>query len=263
MKIENSVILITGGASGLGENMALYFYNQKAIVYICDLNFEKGKKIEVGTDGGIKFIKCDVTSEKEVENMIAQIEKEQERLDVLINSAGVLWTEGTACDTQTHSLAGFEKCFRINTLGAFNVSKQAAKLMAKNYVKNKKDYTNEESFDNGCIIFISSASGIEGRAGKLAYSMSKAALIGMTLPMARDLGKYKIRVNTIAPLMIETPMNTSFRDTSEGKKLKDCIPLKKFGKSYHVSDLIEMIIKNDFMNAEVIRIDGGGRIPHF
>ena len=99
--------------------------------------------------------------------------------------------------------------------------------------------------------------------GKLAYSMSKAALIGMTLPMARDLGKWRIRVNTIAPLMIETPMTADWKFSEVGKKLMDCIPLKRFGKTRHVSEVVELLIKNDYMNGETIRIDGGGRLGHF
>jgi NAD(P)-dependent dehydrogenase (short-subunit alcohol dehydrogenase family) len=260
MKIDQSVILITGGASGLGENIAKYFSKLNAIIYICDLNIEGGKKIEQESDNKIKFIYCDVTNEEQVIEMITRIKNESGRLDVLINSAGILITEDTI-DSQglTHSMKSFEKVWKINTYGAFNVSKHASKLMIQNCEKNK----DVNDSDNGLIVFISSVSGIEGRAGKLAYSMSKAALIGMTLPLARDLGKWKIRVNTIAPLMIETPMIADWKDSETGKKLMDCIPLKKFGKPFNVSNLIEMLIINDFMNGEVVRIDGGGRLGHF
>jgi len=253
MKIENSVILITGGASGLGEHMAHYFSNLGGTVYICDLDDKKGKKISEDSGNKIKFIKCDVTDEESVKKMIEQIKQEAGKLQVLINSAGILWTEDTVSLKDTHSLSSFKRVWKVNTYGAFNVSKHAAKLMT----------LNEYSDDRGCIVFVSSVSGIEGRAGKLAYSMSKAALIGMTLPMARDLGKWKIRVNTVAPLMIETPMIASWKDSDTGKKLLECIPLNRFGKPQNVSGLIEEIIKNDFMNAEVIRIDGGGRLGHF
>jgi 3-hydroxyacyl-CoA dehydrogenase / 3-hydroxy-2-methylbutyryl-CoA dehydrogenase len=259
MKIEQSVILITGGASGLGENMAIYLAEKGADIFICDLAEDKGKKIEEESGGKIKFIKCDVTDEKNVEDMITNIKNKAGRLDALINSAGILYTEETANETKTHSLAAFEKVWRVNTYGAFNVSKHAAKLMIENASKNKE----LENPDNGCIIFVSSVSGIEGRMGKIAYSMSKAALIGMTLPMARDLGQWKIRVNTIAPLMIETPMIADWKNSDTGQKLMECIPLKKFGKPQNVSELIEFLIKNDFMNGETIRIDGGGRLGHF
>lgn len=260
MRLENCVVLVTGGASGLGENMARYFMDKGAVVWICDLAEEKGEKIEEETKKKIRFIKCDVTNEEQVKSMMFIIKKENGRLDVLVNSAGILSTEDTINEKgETHSLQSFEKVFKINTLGAFNVSKHAAKLMVENAERNKK----ETNPDNGLIIFISSVSGIEGRKGKLAYSMSKAALIGMTLPLARDLGKWKIRVNTIAPLMIETPMIADWKESETGKKLMECIPLKKFGKPINVSKLIEMLIKNDFMNGETIRIDGGGRLGHF
>lgn len=255
MKIEGSVILITGGASGLGENLAIHFAAKGAIVYICDLAEGKGKQIEKEFKKKIRFIKCDVTNEEQVKGMLEIIEKESSRLDIVVNSAGILHTEDTANENTTHSMLMFEKVWKVNTYGAFLVSKYAAKLMIKNADINKDC--------NGNIILFSSVSGIEGRAGKIAYSMSKAALIGMTLPMARDLGKWKIRVNTIAPLMIVTPMNDSWKDSEVGKKLMDCIPLKRFGRTSEVSELVDFIIRCDFMNGEIIRIDGGGRLGHF
>ena len=253
MKIENSVILITGGASGIGENIAKYFLEQKAIVYICDMNVEKGKKIE--SEFKIRFIKCDITNEDEVKNMIETIKNEKGRLDVLINSAGIVWAEVISSEKGTHSSSNFEKIFKVNAFGTFLVSKYASMLMCQN--------ADSKSECNGVIIMISSVAGIEGQKGQTAYSGSKGAIIGMTLPMSRDLGKYKIRVNTIAPGMIETPMTEGFRETKVGKMILDSTPLKTFGKPINISLTSEYIIKNDFVNGTVIRVDGGVRFPHF
>jgi 3-hydroxyacyl-CoA dehydrogenase len=255
MKIENSVILITGGASGIGENIALYFYENKAIVYICDMNAEKGNKLEEDTRKKIRFIKCDITNEEQVKSMIDTIKKEQGRLDVVINSAGIVWAEVIASEKTSHKPDNFERVMKVNAFGSFMVSKYAAQLMCEK-ADNKAEC-------NGVIIMISSVAGIEGQKGQTAYSGSKGAIIGMTLPMSRDLGKYKIRVNTIAPGMIETPMTAGFRDTKVGKMILDATPLKTFGKPLNISLTSEFIIKNDFVNGTVIRVDGGVRFPHF
>lgn len=253
MKIKNSIILITGGASGLGENMARYFDENGAIVYICDLDEKKGHRIAEETN--IRFIKCDVTNEENVKKMIETIVKEQGRIDALVNSAGIFHQELTATENGSHSMKDFERIWRVNTYGTLCVTKHAAKVMIDNADKNNEC--------NGVIIFISSLAAIEGRSGTIAYSGSKASLIGMTLPMARDLGKYKIRVNTMAPVFIETPMISDLKSTEIGKKIIESIPLKTTGKPKHVTELAEFLIKCDFMNGEVVRIDGGCRLPHF
>lgn len=254
MKIEGSIILITGGAAGIGENLAKYLLERGGVIYISDIDEEKGKKVE-RENKGIKFIKCDVTDEESVKNMISLIKKEKGRLDALVNSAGIFWQELTVNENQTHCMKAFEKIWRVNTYGAFCVTKHAAQLM----IQNAKE-TND---CNGNIIFVSSLAAIEGRAGTIAYSASKSALIGMTLPMARELGKYKIRVNTIAPVFIETAMIANLKSTEIGKRIIESVPLKTTGKPIHCSQLIEFLINCDFMNGEIVRIDGGCRLPHF
>jgi NAD(P)-dependent dehydrogenase (short-subunit alcohol dehydrogenase family) len=255
MKIEGSVVLVTGGASGIGECIALYYMEKGGIVYICDLQEEKGKNLEKSTNNKIKFIKCDITNEESVKSMVEQIKSEQGRLDILINSAGIVWAELFATEKSSHSKEGFEKTIKVNTLGSFLCSKYAAKVMIENFDTTKDC--------NGVIIFIASIAGIEGQRGQTAYAASKGSLLGMTLPMARDLGKFKIRVNSVAPGIIETPMTEGMRGNKVGKIIIDATPLKVLGKPIHVCQTTEFIVTCDFVNGSTVRVDGGVRLPHF
>lgn len=257
MKIEGAVVLITGGASGIGENMAHYYSERKAIVYICDLQEVRGNKIQSDSNSKIKFIKCDIASEENVKSMFEIIKSEQGRIDILINSAGIIWGELIASEKNTHNKDNFEKVMKINTYGSFLVSKHAAKLMIE------KNTSNKESACNGNIIFIASIAGYEGQRGQTAYSASKAALIGMTLPMARDLGRYRIRVNSIAPGIIQTPMAEGIGAPKILKTILDATPIRAIGQPVHISQASEFIVTCDFVNGTTLRVDGGCRLPNF
>ena len=254
MKIEGSIVLVTGGASGIGYSIAKWFVDLKAFVFICDLNEDKGKEVEAECKGNLKFIKCNITSEEEVKKMIETIKNEKGRLDTVVNSAGVAWPELIASTKGVHKSDSFKRVFDINVFGTFLVSKYAAKLM----IETKQDVE-----CNGNIIMIASVAGIEGQRGQLSYAGSKAAVIGMTLPMARDLGKFKIRVNTIAPGIILTPMTQGIIETGPMKSIVSQTPLSTTGKPNHISETVEYIVKNDFLNGTVIRVDGGVRFPQF
>jgi len=255
MKIENSVILVTGGTSGIGECIARCFMKKGGLVYVCGSNEEKGRTFEKSTNSIIKFIKCDITNEESVFDMIEKIKIEQGKLDILINSAGMFLVELMATEKSSHSKDTFEKIIKTNVVGSFLVSKYASKLMIQNF-DSKKDC-------NGIVIFIGSIVAFEGQKGQTAYSASKGALVGMTLPMARDLGKYKIRVNTIAPGVIETPMNKGVRYSKLGKIIMDATPLRTLGEPFNVCQTAKYIVTNDFVNGSVIRVDGGIRLHHF
>lgn len=255
MKIEGSVILITGGASGIGLGIAKWLIEKKAYVFICDLQEEKGKELESEFSGNLTFIKCDITKEDSVKEMFEVIKNKKGKLDSVVNSAGIAYPELLATTKSIHKTDTFKRIFEINTFGTFLVSKYAAKLMIDNS-DSKKDC-------NGNIIMISSVAGIEGQRGQTGYSGSKGAIIGMTLPMARDLGKFKIRVNTIAPGIIVTPMTENILETGPMKSIMAQTPLGTVGKPEHISETVEYIIKNDFLNGAVIRVDGGVRFPQF
>ena len=123
--------------------------------------------------------------------------------------------------------------------------------------------SSQDSECNGNIIHIASIAGYEAQRGQISYGMSKAALIAMTLPMARDLGKYKIRVNSISPGIIDTPMSQGFKGSELGQRIIDNTPLRTIGNPINIAKLVELILLNHFINGEVIRIDGGVRVPQF
>lgn len=247
-KIEN-VILVTGGSSGIGLEISKYFIeNTSNFVFMSDISTFNG--IEGNKNKNYEFIKCDVTDENQVIEMFNVIEKSGLKLNTIINSAGVSYAELIATNDKIHDSNMFKKVFEINTFGTFLISKYAAKLM----IKNKTE---------GNIIMISSVAGIEGQKGQTAYSSSKGAIIGMTLPMARDLGKSKIRVNTIAPGLINTPMTSNLMESKPMKSIINQTPLNKTGSPKDIALTVEYIMKNEFVNGTVIRVDGGVRMPYF
>jgi 3-hydroxyacyl-CoA dehydrogenase/3-hydroxy-2-methylbutyryl-CoA dehydrogenase len=241
MRLENSIVLITGGSSGIGLNIATYLKEKGAIVYVCDLHDNPKESLP----NGIVYIKCDVSNEDEVKAMIERIKQEQGRLDILVNNAGIGWGEHMYRTSKLHSTDSFTKVWKVNTLGVFLVSKHAVKLMIENVDKNKEC--------NGVIILISSVSGIDSPSGSIAYASSKAGVIGMTTPFAREMFKYKIRVNTIAPGFIQTPMYESIESLPFGNREMQKKVL--VGKPIHISQTCEYIINCDYVNGTVIRVD--------
>lgn len=249
-KKYKNVILVTGGASGIGLEISKFFINQSNdnFVFISDISSLKEDK--EFKNSNYCFIKCDVTDENQVVNLLQTIEKSDLKLDTVVNSAGVAYAEVIATNEKLHDSKMFMKVFEINTFGTFLISKYSAKLM----IKNKTE---------GNIIMISSLAGIEGQKGQTAYSSSKGAIIGMTLPMARDLGRYKIRVNTIAPGLINTPMISNMLESKPIKSLINQTPLNKAGSPIDIALTVEYLMKNEFVNGTVIRVDGGVRMHYF
>ncbi len=240
MKIENSVIIITGGASGIGESMAITFSKQNAKVYICDI--QQNKKL---TDNySIKFIKCDVSNESEVKSMIDQVFTECGRVDIVINNAAIGGGHSPEKNL-SDSINNFHSIYKVNMLGVFLVSKYAAQKMIKTHDPDKKC--------NGVIIMLSSVFGLQGVNPWVSYSGSKGALLGMMMPMARDLGKYKIRVNCICPGYVPTPMVQDLPT----KHVVKIVPLKRGAETYEIAQAAESLIVNDYINAAYIKVDGG------
>jgi NAD(P)-dependent dehydrogenase (short-subunit alcohol dehydrogenase family) len=235
MKIENSVFLITGGCAGIGEELAKYFHEKGGIVYICDIK-EPNSSLKK-----IKYIKCDVTNEEEVKNVIQVIKEEQGRLEVVINNAGIAMAEFIINKGKLHRTDKFVNAWKVNTLGTFLVCKYATALMTENVEKHKEC--------NGVIINIASVAGIDSPSSMVAYGSSKAAVIGMTLPMARDLKRFKIRVVSVAPGFIDTQM---FAMVKEFRKETDAIVA---GKPIHICQTCDYIISCDYINGTTIRVD--------
>ena len=264
MRIEGAIALVTGGASGIGLEIVKNLLSKGAIVYFCDVNQIKGRDVENELNKELyekkslnysSFVECDISVEEQVKSMIEIIKKKEKRIDIVINNAAIGLGQVFATKKSMFKSSDFKRLLEVNTYGAFYVSKYSAKLMIDNYNINKKEEC------TGNIIFISSVSSVEGMIAQSGYSASKAALNGMVLPMARDLGKYKIRVNAILPGVIKTPFISE--EDSFVKSIIKSTPLNTIGSGESIAQAVEMIIKVDFINGENIRVDGGARFPMF
>ena len=199
MKLEGKVAIVTGGSAGLGEACVRLLHSYNCRIVIADLNIELGQKLAKELSPNVHFIETDVSKESSIQAMISQTISLFSSIHIVINSAGVAWAEFTASQTKVHGSELFLNIIKINVLGTFNVCKYAAQQMIK------QDFI-AETKEKGVLINISSIAGFEGQKGNVAYAASKHAVNAMTLPMARDLGKYGIRVMTVAPGIFETSM---------------------------------------------------------
>lgn len=254
MDLANSSAIVTGGGSGLGEACARRLAQLGAKVVVVDLNEEKGRAV-AGDIGG-KFIKADVSNTEQVQAAVdAAIALAP--LRALVNGAGI----GSAGRTVDRSgnpfdLATFEMVLRVNLIGTFNCIRLAAAAMSK-----------QEALDadgqRGAIVNMASVAAFDGQIGQCAYSASKGGVVGMTLPIARDLAASGVRVNTVAPGLFNTPIYGE-GEASEAFKAhlgQSVLFPKRLGYAAELASLVGELITNDYMNGEVIRADGGIRMP--
>jgi NAD(P)-dependent dehydrogenase (short-subunit alcohol dehydrogenase family) len=255
MEISGASAIVTGGASGLGEATARLLAERGAKVVVADLQDDKGEGVAKEVDGS--FVHTDVTAEQDV---IAAIEaaKGLGPFRVLINCAGIGWPQRTIGKdgeySSAHSLDIFTKVVTINLIGTFNCIRLAATKMS----------LNEPDADGarGAIVNTSSVAGEDGQIGQAAYSSSKGGVIGMTLPVARDLAVVGIRVNTILPGLIDTPIYGAGEgsDAFKSKLAQDVLFPHRLGKSSEFATLAVELLSNSYMNAESIRLDAGIRM---
>ena len=250
MNLQNKVVVITGGASGLGRATAEYMVREKsAKVALLDLNEEAGSVAvsELGKDKAI-FCQTDVTSEESIDAAIAAIMTKFGAIHADINAAGIpLPCKILDRDGIASSLNKFATVINVNLCGVFNVMAKCAEQMAK----NEPDANGER----GAIINISSAAAFEGQIGQSAYSGSKAGVNGMNMPAARELGKYGIRVNSIAPGIFGTPMVKSFDEKIQESLTAVCEAPNRLGKMEEFAHACVFLIENSYMNGRVIRLD--------
>jgi NAD(P)-dependent dehydrogenase (short-subunit alcohol dehydrogenase family) len=248
MQIQNNVFIITGGASGLGEATARMITDNGGKVVIADVQVEAGQKLAAELNAA--FVKCDVTQEADGQAVVAAATAAG-TLRGLINCAGVAPAVKTVGKEGAHPLELFQRVVNINLVGTFNMARLAAEAMSKT------DAIQEE---RGIIINTASVAAFDGQMGQAAYASSKAAVVGLTLPMARDLSRNGIRVMTIAPGIFETPMLLGMPQEVQDA-LGKMVPFpSRLGKPNEYAQLAKSIIENMMLNGETIRLDGAIRM---
>lgn len=256
MELNGISAVVTGGASGLGEATSRLLASRGATVVIADMQDDKGETVAKEVDGA--FVHVDVTNTDQV---VAASDKAKELGPVraLVNCAGIGWATRTIGKDgsygSAHDLETFRKVIEVNTIGTFNCIRIIATAMSQTEPV-------DEDGTRGAIVNTASLAAFDGQIGQAAYAASKGGVVGMTLPIARDLRAVGVRVNTIAPGLIDTPIYGS-GEASEAFKAnlsKDVQFPKRLGKADEFATLAVELITNDYMNAETIRIDGGARL---
>ena len=249
MEIHGKVFIVTGGASGLGEGTARMLAAHGAKVVIADMQTDKGQA--VANELGAVFVKCDVSNEADAQAVVQQATS-LGKLMGLVNCAGIAPAEKTVGKNEAHSLSLFQKVIQVNLIGSFNMIRLASEAMCKN--------APEPTGERGVIISTASVAAYDGQIGQAAYAASKGGIVGMTLPIARDLARNGIRNMTIAPGIFGTPMLFGMPQEVQDA-LAAGVPFpSRLGTPQDYAKLAKHIIENDMLNGEVIRLDGAIRL---
>ena len=249
MQIQDRVFIVTGGASGLGEGTARMLAANGGKVVIADMNAERGESVAKEI-GGV-YLRCDVSNEADGQ---AVVEKATSlgKLAGLVNCAGIAPAEKTVGKNGPHNLATYTKTIMVNLVGSFNMIRLAADAMSKNEP--------EATGERGVLISTASVAAYDGQIGQAAYAASKGGVVGMTLPIARDLARSGIRNMTIAPGIFGTPMLFTMPQEVQDA-LAASVPFpSRLGKPEDYAKLVKHILENDMLNGEVIRLDGAIRM---
>ena len=253
MDIAGKVFIVTGGASGLGEGTARMLAANGAKVVIADLQVDKGEALalELGGAAAAQFVKCDVSQEADGQAVVAKAVS-MGKLMGLVNCAGIAPASKTVGKDGAHALHMFAKVITVNLVGSFNMIRLAAEAMSKNEP--------EPTGERGVLISTASVAAFDGQMGQAAYSASKGGVVGMTLPIARDLARNGIRNMTIAPGIFGTPMLFTMP-----KEVQDALAANvpfpsRLGTPADYAKLVHQIITNEMLNGEVIRLDGAIRL---
>ena len=252
MKLNNELAaIVTGGASGLGEATARALAERGVRVAIFDMNVDAGVAVAKDIEG--IFVQVDVSSPESVAAGMVTVKEECGTPRICVNCAGVAPAQKTVSKGVVHDAALFQKVININLVGTFNVASQAAQLMAE------ADPLTADG-ERGVIVNTASVAAFDGQVGQVAYGSSKAAVAGMTLPMARDLSRDGIRVMTIAPGIFGTPMLTAMPQEVQDALGKQVPFPSRLGKPEEYANLVMTIAENEMMNGETIRLDGAIRM---
>jgi 3-hydroxyacyl-CoA dehydrogenase/3-hydroxy-2-methylbutyryl-CoA dehydrogenase len=254
LKVEGSVALVTGGVSGLGFGAATRIVESGGRVVMMDINEEQGKAALSRLGDNSRFVICDVSDSGQVGAAVGSAAEAFDGIQILVNAAGVapaqrvLARDGTMFDIDV-----FRFTIGVNLIGMFDVIRNTARVMSANKP--------EASGERGVIVNVASIAAFEGQIGQAAYSASKGGVVGMTLPIARDLGSVGIRVNTIAPGIMDTPLLAG-----APQELRDALAQlhvfpQRLGTPADFAHLVTSIVENEMLNGEVIRLDAAARMP--
>ncbi len=251
MQIANHTFLVTGGGSGLGAATARHLAQAGANIAIIDLNRSAGEALCTELPSA-HFVHADITQPESVEQAVAETRATFGALHGVVNCAGMAIAEKTLSRRGPHSLDSFQRVIQVNLVGSFNVARIAAAAMSDNEPNAQGE--------RGCIIFTASIAAYDGQMGQPAYAAAKGGIVSLTLPMARDLAGYGIRVMTIAPGVFNTPLlGTLPAPALEALAQQTPFP-KRLGQPDEFAALVASIIENPMLNGEVIRLDGGLRM---
>jgi 3-hydroxyacyl-CoA dehydrogenase/3-hydroxy-2-methylbutyryl-CoA dehydrogenase len=253
MQISGSGAIVAGGASGLGEATVRRLHGDGASVVIADLNQERGQALAAELGAGASFVRADVSDPDAVQSAVAAAAAQPGGLRISVCCAGTGWAEKVAGKSGPHRLEAFETVVRVNLIGTFNVLRLAAASMLGNQPA--------AGGERGVCLNTASIAAYDGQIGQISYSASKAAIVGMTLPAARDLASAGIRVCTIAPGTFDTPLLGALPESAR-VALGQVVPFpSRLGRPDEFAALAAHIAENEMLNGEVIRLDGALRMP--
>jgi NAD(P)-dependent dehydrogenase (short-subunit alcohol dehydrogenase family) len=252
MKIEGKSALVSGGASGLGAATVRMLVAQGARVIIADLNEQVGKALAQELGEAASFVKMDVTKEAEVQNAVDETVKRHGGLHFAVSTAGIGIAEKLIGKNGLHDLKNFVRVLQVNLIGTFDVLRRAAQAMTANQP--------DEDGHRGVLITTASIAAFEGQIGQVAYSASKGGVVAMTLPLARELARYGIRLVTIAPGVFMTPLLGGLPEAALQSLSQQALFPQRLGKPEEYAALAKHIIENNMLNGETIRIDAAMRM---
>lgn len=252
MQIKDSVFIVTGGSSGLGEATVRRLYSSGACVLIADVAQDRGETLSSSLGENAAFLRTDVTNEADGQRAVAQACTRFGKIDGLVNCAGIGSVERVVGKSGPHRLEVFARCIEVNLIGTFNMIRLVAGAMS--------EQTPNPAGERGVIINTASIAAYEGQIGQAAYSASKAGIVGMTLPIARELARSGIRVVTIAPGLFLTPMMASLPPEVQDSLGKATPFPSRLGRPEEYAALTQHVVENEMLNGETIRLDGAVRL---
>ena len=252
MQLDQCVFIVTGGASGLGAATARLFHASGARVVIADVNVEGGERLERELGSAAAFVRTDISSEKDAQGAVRLAQEKFGALHGLVNCAGIAIGERVVGKEAPHRLESFTRVIQVNLIGTFNMTRLASQAMSAG--------APNAAGERGVIINTASIAAYEGQIGQAAYSASKAGIVGMTLPIARELARAGIRVVTIAPGLFLTPLMNELPPEVQDSLGKATPFPQRLGRPEEFAALAKHIVENEMLNGETIRLDGAVRL---